>query len=410
MQDIALLTKVLGIERPWEVKSYYFNTSNKRLDIFLCCSQDVIMSCPKCGSEGNRVYESERDEVFPHLDFFEYRTFIHAKMHRLMCSNCGIVEIHAVEGENDTGNPILDSVGDIGGVFKNLYSIATRPIGEAAKTLEDEFMGLVGWIKSRTNIGGRPEEKHKRVKADVSSIASGIESIFSLNQEKFSSDPKIYNSDGRPLEKPKSTFEIISPAEQLKAILRVKEKEKNKPRTGTDTVRLPRVKKEKIQSNFNVEDWKTQLGIDVENIELTLVFPVLVNDSFLDRFLQAFTNLYNCSLGLIYSNKEKTSSAPLRFDSKKAGEKPNICVITYEGNARAVGEIYKILHAKLSDNPDDFLDLFVKYAEQNLEIDPVVFEQTLRAVEEFIGLANQKVKITKVILNTKFGVLEMSGK
>lgn len=419
MQDRVLFKKILGLDEPWEVESYSFDVKEKRVDIFLRYPYGTSMLCPKCRSKVGKAFESSQEEVFRYLDLFEYRTFLHAKIPQMICQDCGLIEIHPPRRKINVRVTLLESADAVRGYLKSLYSIATRPIDKAVQSLGDEWNWLVRWLKSEREV----DKKKEAISDESRFISSGLEVELDINRGLTKKPPRVYQPIGHSLETPGSRLDILSSAEQIQMITRLDEEkikmdqkgaetsmlpeidESAFRKTGTETAELPQI--EKMESQFDIDEWKSKLGLDVEKVGLTVIFPRSVKLTSFNNVSKAFIDLYECVLSLIYGKGKKPESAYLKLEEKKMTAK-NVCTIAYEGNARTIRELHEILKAKASGNEDTFLDIFVNYAEKNLEIDPEDFEKTLRALELFIDYVNQKHKFAGVILYSTFGMVEIT--
>ena len=89
MQDTELFQMALGILPPWFVDRCIFDVSEKRLDIYIDFKRGGEFTCFGCGREGCKSYDTV-DKTWRHLNFFEHVTYIHARVPRTNCDDCGI--------------------------------------------------------------------------------------------------------------------------------------------------------------------------------------------------------------------------------------------------------------------------------------------------------------------------------
>lgn len=104
MKDIELFQMAIGLTLPWKVISCEFNPDKKRLDIDIDFPRGSMFSCPECGREECKAYDTER-KTWRHLNFFQYEAYLHARVARIQCENCGIKVINvpwARSGSNFT--------------------------------------------------------------------------------------------------------------------------------------------------------------------------------------------------------------------------------------------------------------------------------------------------------------------
>lgn len=83
----------MNIEDPWYVKDINFNPELKQLDIWIDFKKGSKFLCPKC-SESNCSVHDTLEKVWRHLNFFEYKTYIHCRVPRVKCGDC---DVHLIE-------------------------------------------------------------------------------------------------------------------------------------------------------------------------------------------------------------------------------------------------------------------------------------------------------------------------
>ena len=89
MKDTALLQMALGIASPWLVERCDFDPDQKRLDIYIDFARGGEFTCYGCGREGRKAYDTV-DKTWRHLNFFQHVTYLHARVPRTDCDNCGV--------------------------------------------------------------------------------------------------------------------------------------------------------------------------------------------------------------------------------------------------------------------------------------------------------------------------------
>ena len=89
MKDTDLFQMALGLIPPWLVERYRFDAKQQRLDIYLDFSRGGEFTCYGCGRAGCKAYDTV-DKTWRHLNFFEHVTYIHARVPRTDCPDCGI--------------------------------------------------------------------------------------------------------------------------------------------------------------------------------------------------------------------------------------------------------------------------------------------------------------------------------
>jgi transposase len=89
MRDTDLLQMALGLTPPWQVSSSDFDLQQRRLDIKIDFPRGSTFTCPECGLEEVKAYDTEQ-KTWRHLNFFQYETYLSARVPRVKCDKCGI--------------------------------------------------------------------------------------------------------------------------------------------------------------------------------------------------------------------------------------------------------------------------------------------------------------------------------
>ena len=88
MDQTSLFTAALGLQAPWEVVDVRFSEQEHRIDFDIAFEAGTRFACPKCGAEAQAVHDT-RSRQWRHLNFFQFDAYIHAKIPRITCSECG---------------------------------------------------------------------------------------------------------------------------------------------------------------------------------------------------------------------------------------------------------------------------------------------------------------------------------
>lgn len=83
------MERTIGIDRPWYVESTELDPATGLFSVQLNFEKGGTFTCGGCGRGGCKAYDTTWKR-WRHLDFFEYRTFLHAPSPRVICSGCGI--------------------------------------------------------------------------------------------------------------------------------------------------------------------------------------------------------------------------------------------------------------------------------------------------------------------------------
>lgn len=106
MKQKDLFKLALGLEDPWMVREVRFSPEEGRLDIWLDFPRGATFSCPSCGESGKKAYDT-CEKTWRHLNFFEHRTFLHARLPRVECSACGVKTAEAPWARPGSGFTLL---------------------------------------------------------------------------------------------------------------------------------------------------------------------------------------------------------------------------------------------------------------------------------------------------------------
>ena len=108
------LTKVfetaLGIHTPWTIDNTEFVSNDKKLGrlelhVYISFPKGSKFTCPICGEE-HTSYDT-RERVWRHLNFFQYRCYIHASVPRIQCSKHGVRTVDVPWGREGSGFTLM---------------------------------------------------------------------------------------------------------------------------------------------------------------------------------------------------------------------------------------------------------------------------------------------------------------
>jgi transposase len=89
MRDIDLFQLALGLVPPWMVADAKFDADKKRLDIEIDFKTGGRFACAECGKADCSVHDTVK-KTWRHLNFFQHQAFLHARVPRIDCPNCGV--------------------------------------------------------------------------------------------------------------------------------------------------------------------------------------------------------------------------------------------------------------------------------------------------------------------------------
>lgn len=88
----ALFGDALGLEAPWSVRDVQFDREQRRLDLRVVFEEGSRFACPECSAAGCPVHDT-RERTWQHLDFFQHRTYVTARVPRVTCERCGVHQV-----------------------------------------------------------------------------------------------------------------------------------------------------------------------------------------------------------------------------------------------------------------------------------------------------------------------------
>jgi transposase len=92
MKDTELLQLALGLAPPWTVVSCHFDAEQRRLDIGLGFPRGSRFPCPSCGQGNCPVHDTEQ-KSWRHLNFFQHEAHLVARVPRIRCGRCGVLQV-----------------------------------------------------------------------------------------------------------------------------------------------------------------------------------------------------------------------------------------------------------------------------------------------------------------------------
>lgn len=89
MRDVDLFQQALALPKPWFVAKSVFEVEQRRLDLYLDFEVGGTFVCPECGRAGCKAHDTTEKE-WRHLNFFQHEAYLHARVPRVMCEQCGV--------------------------------------------------------------------------------------------------------------------------------------------------------------------------------------------------------------------------------------------------------------------------------------------------------------------------------
>jgi len=99
MEHFDTMTKMmagsLGLTEPWYITGAEFKEEELTLHIYVNIRKDATISCPKCGSETKRNGYEPKERTWRHGDCMFYPCLVHCRRPKVLCTNCGSVQVNA---------------------------------------------------------------------------------------------------------------------------------------------------------------------------------------------------------------------------------------------------------------------------------------------------------------------------
>ena len=105
MQMNDLFRVALGLKEPWVVRRIEFSADQRQLDLWLDFPAGGRLDCPECGRSCGAYDSTER--TWRHLNFFEHKTFLHARQPRVQCPDHGVKTVEVPWARPGAGFTLL---------------------------------------------------------------------------------------------------------------------------------------------------------------------------------------------------------------------------------------------------------------------------------------------------------------
>lgn len=93
---IADMFKIaLALEEAWKLTHIEYDDKDEAWHLFLDFERGSLFACPSCGASC-KAYDAEKKD-WRHLDFWNWKTYIHARVPRTDCTNCKKVTLVPVK-------------------------------------------------------------------------------------------------------------------------------------------------------------------------------------------------------------------------------------------------------------------------------------------------------------------------
>ena len=101
-----LFRAALGLEEPWTVGKVEFSVDEQRLDIWLAYGEGAQFACPYGDAVQLQPYDA-REHTWRHLNFFQFHTYLHARVPRVRCPEHGVHQVETTWARPGSGFTLL---------------------------------------------------------------------------------------------------------------------------------------------------------------------------------------------------------------------------------------------------------------------------------------------------------------
>ena len=96
----------LGLEKPWYIKAIDFKVEEMQLDLHIDFESGSNFPCPSCGRLGCHVHDTI-ERTWRHLNFFQFKTYLHCRVPRTECEDCGVKQVKVPWARKSSGFTLL---------------------------------------------------------------------------------------------------------------------------------------------------------------------------------------------------------------------------------------------------------------------------------------------------------------
>lgn len=107
MDELGLFTQALGLTKPWLVSDLKFSREEGRLDLWIDFVKGAKFPCPSCDQTKEGEVHDTQERTWRHLNFFQYETYLHARVPRVRCGKCGVKQVEVPWARPGSGFTLL---------------------------------------------------------------------------------------------------------------------------------------------------------------------------------------------------------------------------------------------------------------------------------------------------------------
>jgi transposase len=108
MDELGLFTLALGLSGPWRVIRTEFEPEAAQLDLYLAFDRGARFACPaKDCAHGECPVHDAVEKTWRHLDFFQHKAFLRARLPRVRCPEHGVRQLSVPWARPGSGFTLL---------------------------------------------------------------------------------------------------------------------------------------------------------------------------------------------------------------------------------------------------------------------------------------------------------------
>ena len=101
-----LFRVALGLAEPWRISKVEFSADQQQLDLWVDFPSGSRFACPECGRSECGAYDTS-ERTWRHLNFFQYKTLLHARQPRVECPDHGVKTVEVPWAKPGSGFTLL---------------------------------------------------------------------------------------------------------------------------------------------------------------------------------------------------------------------------------------------------------------------------------------------------------------
>ncbi|NLG84791.1 MAG: ISL3 family transposase [Firmicutes bacterium] len=142
----------LNLQEPWYVKRIEFDTTAGELHMYIDFRKGSRFPCPVCG-QGTKVHDT-LEQTWRHLNFFQYKAFIHSRTPRADCPADGVRLVNVPWSRPGSEFTLL---------FEALALVAQMPVAAVARIVDEHDTRLWRVVHHYVDMA-RAAEDHSQVR------------------------------------------------------------------------------------------------------------------------------------------------------------------------------------------------------------------------------------------------------